>query len=263
MPARRKRRVETSGGLSSLRRLSGLGLAAAWRPPSAWPAWRPVGGCRGFVGGLGCARPAWRWRAWPAGLASASASALVGWLVRLGRGIAASLPRRAFFAARALRLLVGVGRHRGDQRRRRSGSGRYRPGSARRPRARPPAIPTASWHRRLQARRRKTRVPAECRWSAVAGDRRPRPRRWPALVMLAAAHLVAQVRRRGIDRHQIVDGAERGSQPRQRIAGEAALEHLRGAHRAHLAGRSAEHHRDQPLAVARRGAPPDCSRTRR
>src|SRR6266436_7096520 len=42
----------------------------------------------------------------------------------------------------------------------------------------------------------------------------------------SAAHLVAQVRRRGVDRHQTVDRAERGAQPRQRVVGKAAFKQL-------------------------------------
>ena len=38
-------------------------------------------------------------------------------------------------------------------------------------------------------------------------------------MMLAAAHFVAQVRRRGVDRRQLVDGAERGPEPCQTVAG--------------------------------------------
>ncbi len=72
-------------------------------------------------------------------------------------------------------------------------------------------------------------------------------------VTLSAAHFVVQIRRRGVERHEIVHGAERGPQPRQRGVGKAALEHLGGLHRAGVAGRSAEHHRDQPFAAPRGG----------
>src|SRR5215216_1193012 len=43
---------------------------------------------------------------------------------------------------------------------------------------------------------------------------------------LAVAHLVAQVGRGRIDRNQIVDGTERGLQPAQPVAAEAALQQL-------------------------------------
>src|SRR6476620_4111602 len=52
----------------------------------------------------------------------------------------------------------------------------------------------------------------------------------------SSAHLVAQVRGRGVDRHQIVDCAERGAQPRQRVVGKTPLEQLRRFRRARVAG---------------------------
>src|ERR1700730_17305421 len=73
-------------------------------------------------------------------------------------------------------------------------------------------------------------------------------------MMFAAAHFIAQVRRRGVDRRQAVDGAERGPEPAETVAGgKAAIEQLRGAYRAHGAGGGAEHDGDQPLAVTRGG----------
>src|ERR1700759_4810272 len=71
-------------------------------------------------------------------------------------------------------------------------------------------------------------------------------------MMLAAAYFIAQVRRRGVDRRQAVDGAERGTAPTETVAGgKAAIEQLRCAHRTHGAGGGAEHHGDQPLSVTR------------
>ena len=69
--------------------------------------------------------------------------------------------------------------------------------------------------------------------------------------MLSAAHLVAQIGRRRVDRRETIDRAQRRAKPGQAVIGEAALEHLRGSHGAHLAGRGAQHHGDQPPAVAR------------
>ena len=133
--------------------------------------------------------------------------------------------------------------------RRRFGSDRCRRRSALTARAMPQAIPTA-WQRRLQARGEERHGVA-----AVAGHR-CRARRLvfvAGLVVLAAAHFVMQVRRRSVDRHELVDGAERGPKPRQPVIGKTAIEELRSAHRAHGAGGCAEHHRDQPPSIARRG----------
>jgi len=41
---------------------------------------------------------------------------------------------------------------------------------------------------------------------------------------MGTAHLIAQIRRRGVDRLQRLDAAERGRQPGQRAAGKAALQ---------------------------------------
>ena len=85
-----------------------------------------------------------------------------------------------------------------------------------------------------------------------ARSRRLRPSSRGPLAVLAA-HLVAQVGRRGGDRLQRIDGAERRHQPGQAARCEALLEQLRGLLGAHHAGARAEHHDDQLAAVARRG----------
>src|SRR6516162_2146451 len=114
------------------------------------------------------------------------------------------------------------------------------------------------WHRRLQAggqeqRAARAGLAHAGGWRAAADTGNKRvvlvARR---LVALAAAYLIAQVRRRGVDRRQILHRAERGPEPPQSVVGgKAAIEQLRGAHGAHGAGGGAQHHRDQPLAVAR------------
>ena len=71
------------------------------------------------------------------------------------------------------------------------------------------------------------------------------------LAPVTAAHFLAQVGRLRIDRRQRIDGAERGRQPSEAAAVEAALEQLGRLLRAHGAGIGAEHHRDQPAAIAR------------
>ncbi len=69
---------------------------------------------------------------------------------------------------------------------------------------------------------------------------------------VTSAHLVAQVGRRGLDRLQGIDRAERWHQPGQAAAAvESAFQQLGGLHCAHGRRRGAEHHCDHPLAVAR------------
>ena len=70
---------------------------------------------------------------------------------------------------------------------------------------------------------------------------------------MRAAHGVTQVRRVDIDRLQRIDGAERGREPSERGRRESALQQLRRLDRAHWPRWRAQHHRDQPLAVAGRG----------
>ena len=80
---------------------------------------------------------------------------------------------------------------------------------------------------------------------------------------LAAAHLLAQVRRRGVDRRQIVDGAERGLQPAQPVIGRSRAPAI--APRAPRAP-VRRTRRARPRSAACRCASrtrPDCSRRRR
>ena len=100
-----------------------------------------------------------------------------------------------------------------------------------------------------------------CGRSVVAAGGGRRPRRFVFLVVflgrrlapVPAAHLLAQIGRLRVDRRQRIDGAERGRQPGQPAAVEAALEQLRRLLRATAAGIGAEHDGDQPAAVARGG----------
>src|SRR6266446_1155837 len=158
-------------------------------------------------------------------------------------------------SARPRGLLFGVPGHCGNQRGagfRRTGidGHRLRRSGRRRQQLR------RLWHRRLQSGGEEADRGLAAGWAAgrgVAGN--------CVLILVAggpfafsSAHLVAQVRRRGVDRHQTVDRAERGPQPRQRVVGKTTLEQLRRFHRPRLAGGSAKHHRDQPFAVARGGS---------
>src|SRR6266566_225379 len=71
---------------------------------------------------------------------------------------------------------------------------------------------------------------------------------------VTAAHVLAQIRRRGSDRLQRLDRAEWRREPRQgAIAVKAALQQLRRFQGAGRRGRSAEHHGDESPAIARRG----------
>ena len=158
-----------------------------------------------------------------------------------------------FLAAPGRRLLLGVRRNGRDQR----GPGFGRPGIDRDRLGR--RRRTSQQFRRLRqwllqpGGEERYGGFAAARSAAVGGnDVRVLVARRP--LALAAAHLLAQVRRGGIDRSEIVDGAERRLQPAQpTTAAEAALQQLRRAHRARLSGGCAKHDGDQPLAVARRG----------
>src|SRR5262249_56842336 len=71
------------------------------------------------------------------------------------------------------------------------------------------------------------------------------------LASMSTTHFLAQVGRLRIDRRQSIDGAERGRQPGQAAAVEAALEELRRLLCTHRARPRSEDHSDQPASIAR------------
>ena len=198
--------------LAALGRRLGLPVRfAAWLRPSAWPAWQCTADCGRLsprCASLRCLALADRRRRLAAGLGLASASASLAGLASPLSASRLLAPRHATFLPRA--LAASGCRYRRRRRRsapRRSWSGRYRPRPAPTAPARPPACPRLQ-RRRLQAGEQRSAavsLPELADRVVVLVARRR--------VALAAAHLVAQVRRRGVDRRQAVDRAERRLQP--------------------------------------------------
>src|SRR6266850_3211055 len=155
---------------------------------------------------------------------------------RCGRGIRLSCRHPRLLSPMPRRLLLGIlgyGGNQGDPGLGRTGINRDRL------RGRGLRRQQFRWlrHRRLQpgSIERDRTFATACTAGGVVGD--------GFLVFVAGgalafspAHLVAQVRRRGVDRHQIFHRAKRGPQPDQRIVGKAALKQLGCSHRTHLAG---------------------------